>query len=104
MEDLVAAFEGKTVAGAFDAVAVPSSTTVLAKAVMQLTEKKALVSVLPQPPDLPEGITFKMAYAVVQPEEIGLAVFRDSLPRALAEGKYLVAPEPLVVGKGLECI
>jgi hypothetical protein len=26
------------------------------------------------------------------------------LPLALAQGKYVFAPEPLVVGKGLECI
>lgn len=36
--------------------------------------------------------------------EVGKAVYVDFLPRALAEGAYIAAPEPQVVGKGLECI
>lgn len=34
--------------------------------------------------------------------ELGNAIFRDFLPKALAEKKYLAAPEPEVVGHGLE--
>ena len=36
--------------------------------------------------------------------EVGKAIYVDFLPRALAEGSYVAAPEPLVVGKGLEYI
>ena len=36
--------------------------------------------------------------------EVGKAVYVDFLPRALAEGKYIAAPDPYVVGKGLESI
>ena len=36
--------------------------------------------------------------------EVGKAVYVDFLPRALAEGTYIAAPDPLVVGKGLESI
>jgi len=34
--------------------------------------------------------------------EVGDLIYKDFLPAALAEGKYIVAPEPQVVGKGLE--
>lgn len=36
--------------------------------------------------------------------EVGKAIYVDFLPRALADGAYIVAPEPHVVGKGLEYI
>jgi NADPH:quinone reductase-like Zn-dependent oxidoreductase len=35
---------------------------------------------------------------------VGKAVYADFLPEALAEGSYLAAPDPIVVGKGLEYI
>lgn len=35
-------------------------------------------------------------------DEVGTLVYEDFLPRALAEGQYLTAPAPLVVGHGLE--
>jgi hypothetical protein len=35
---------------------------------------------------------------------VGKAIYEDFLPKALAEGTYVVAPGPLVVGKGLEYI
>jgi hypothetical protein len=34
--------------------------------------------------------------------EVGDAVYRDFLPEALAEGQFVAAPEPFVIGKGLE--
>ena len=36
--------------------------------------------------------------------EVGKAIYVDFLPRALAEGAYIAAPEPQVIGKGLENI
>ncbi|KAI9876490.1 MAG: hypothetical protein M1830_006386, partial [Pleopsidium flavum] len=33
---------------------------------------------------------------------VSRAVYEDFLPAALAQGKYIAAPEPHVVGKGLE--
>ena len=36
--------------------------------------------------------------------EVGKAIYVDFLPRALAEGRYIAAPDPFVVGKGLENI
>lgn len=36
--------------------------------------------------------------------EVGRIIYADFLPKALAEGTYIAAPEPHVVGKGLENI
>lgn len=36
--------------------------------------------------------------------EVGKAIYVDFLPKALAEGAYIAAPDPHVVGKGLEYI
>lgn len=36
--------------------------------------------------------------------EISEVIYEQFLPRALAEGHYIPAPDPYVVGKGLECI
>jgi len=36
--------------------------------------------------------------------EICNVIYRDFLPAALAEGRYTAAPEPLIVGDGLEHI
>ena len=33
--------------------------------------------------------------------EVGMAVYRDFLPAALAEGRYLALPKPAVVGEGV---
>lgn len=36
--------------------------------------------------------------------EVSRVIYEDYLPAALARGKFVVAPEPHVVGKGLSCI
>jgi hypothetical protein len=36
--------------------------------------------------------------------EVSKVLYEDFLPQALAEGHYVAAPEPVVVGKGLDHI
>jgi len=36
--------------------------------------------------------------------EVGRMIYMDFLPKALAEGRYTAAPEPSIVGHGLDCI
>lgn len=49
------------------------------------------------------GVSYKMIYGFeLAANEVGRAIFEDFLPRALAEGTFVPAPEPQVVGKGLE--
>ncbi|KAL0933795.1 zinc-binding dehydrogenase family superfamily [Colletotrichum truncatum] len=40
----------------------------------------------------------------VMVNNVGKAIYRDYLPVALEEGKYIAAPKPRVVGRGLECV
>ena len=52
-----------------------------------------------------QGVKSKFIFGSdLMANEVGNAVYRDFLPAALAQGAYVAAPEPLVVGKGLECI
>ena len=42
--------------------------------------------------------------STLKDNEVGPAIYRDFLPAALADGSYRPAPEPLVIGTGLEHI
>ncbi|KAK4501491.1 hypothetical protein PRZ48_007300 [Zasmidium cellare] len=51
------------------------------------------------------GVTMKFIWGSDPAwNELGPMIFRDFLPRALAERKFVPAPEPLVVGSGLEFV
>jgi hypothetical protein len=51
------------------------------------------------------GIRAKLVNgATLRGNEVGKAVYEDFLPAALAAGKYQAAPEPRVVGHGLQHI
>ncbi|KAI8575776.1 hypothetical protein K450DRAFT_260143 [Umbelopsis ramanniana AG] len=51
------------------------------------------------------GVSTKMVYGTdIKKNEVGLAIFRDFLPKALESGQYVCAPEPQVIGHGLEHI
>ena len=50
-----------------------------------------------------KGVTTKFVFGSdLMANEVGEIIYKDFLPEALANGKYVAAPEPLVVGKGLE--
>ncbi|KAJ4343986.1 hypothetical protein N0V95_006471 [Ascochyta clinopodiicola] len=50
-----------------------------------------------------KGVDYKFIWGDdVMENEVGGAIYRDFLPSALAEGRYKCAPEPVVVGTGLE--
>jgi NADPH:quinone reductase-like Zn-dependent oxidoreductase len=49
------------------------------------------------------GTKFIWGGALVD-NELSRIIYRDFLPRALAEGRYVTAPDPLVVGHGLDAI
>lgn len=51
------------------------------------------------------GVGLKYIFGTtLKANEVGTAIYRDFLPAALAEGRYLAAPKPLVVGKSLDDI
>ena len=54
---------------------------------------------------IPDGVESKFILGSdLADNEVGAAIYEHYLPKALAEGKFVAAPEPLVVGKGLENI
>lgn len=51
------------------------------------------------------GIRSKMIWgASLMDDEVSTVIYEDFLPQALADGRYLAAPEPAVLGHGLEHI
>jgi hypothetical protein len=55
--------------------------------------------------ELPSGVSASWIFGSnIKDNEVSRAVYEDFLPKALAEGKFVAAPEPHVVGKGLESL
>jgi hypothetical protein len=106
ISDLIEAFQGKICVGA---VAIGNLTTMfsgIAEACVEVVAKvegtKFVALTMPVPPNLPTGIEASFILgAGVKDNEVGKIIYEDFLPKALAEGKFVAAPEPLVVGKGL---
>ncbi|TVY29959.1 Zinc-binding alcohol dehydrogenase domain-containing protein [Lachnellula hyalina] len=101
--DLVEALKGKTVVGVLDAIgangAIQNSLDILA----QVEGNKVVATVLQPPENIPTGTSAKWIQAfAIKDNGVGKAVYEDFLPRALAGGNYVAAPEPYIVGKGLE--
>lgn len=105
-DELVQALESKTLAGILDTVNRNGAIQHCLDVASRAQGKKTVASVL-QPPvsKIPAGVTAKyiLAYAI-KDREISRVIFNEFLPKALAEGKYQAAPEPHVVGKGLEAL
>ena len=129
VNDLVHAFEGKSTAGAISigARAAENCLDVLDKCKGDKILSMASYPV-PQPapknfPILSTAVAYMSGMANIWVKskmrgirtafifgssllynEVGKVIYVDFLPRALAEGAYVAAPEPQVVGKGLESI
>lgn len=106
VDELVGAFEGKTSAGA---LAIGPTSTAPCVAVMgRVSEGSKFVALTNHPPKdlvLPDGVKTKFIFASdIKDNEVSRAVYVDFLPKALAAGTYICAPDPEVVGKGLESI
>jgi NADPH:quinone reductase-like Zn-dependent oxidoreductase len=103
VSDLVSAL-GKFSVGAFDAIGdVAWAPTV--EVIQQTEGVKFIATVTRGFPDPPVGIAMKHVFAPsIKDNHVGKAIFEDFLPKALEAGTFIPAPEPLVVGKGLESI
>ncbi|KAL8870626.1 MAG: hypothetical protein Q9174_003374 [Haloplaca sp. 1 TL-2023] len=107
IDDIVGALEGKTVAGVLDAVAENGAMEAALKLVAhpKFTGKRFVSTVRSPPEDLPQGVSAKWVFSSnAKDNGIGKAIFEDYLPEALAKGKFVAAPDPEVVGKGLEYV
>jgi NADPH:quinone reductase-like Zn-dependent oxidoreductase len=103
VDELIDAFKGKTIAGA---LAVASESGEACVEVVDKSNGDKFVSMAtPVPDNLPSGVGAKFIFASdIKDNEVSKAVYVEFLPKALAEGKYIAAPDPQVVGKGLQYI
>jgi NADPH:quinone reductase-like Zn-dependent oxidoreductase len=127
IDDLVRAFEGKTTAGA---ISIGNGAADACLGVLNHCKgnKFIAMSSYPNPDPLPTRFvppTFILHYVswsistwfkskvrfigykfiwggTLMNNGVGKAIYEDFLPKALAEGVYIAAPDPLVAGKGLE--
>jgi NADPH:quinone reductase-like Zn-dependent oxidoreductase len=103
--ELVQGLEGKTLAGSVDVIVKNGSIQHLAAVVKQSKGKKHIASTQLPPEDLPEDVTAKMVVAfAIKDDEVAGHVYNEYLPKALAAGNFVLAPEPQVVGHGLQAI
>jgi len=131
VDDIVAAFQGRTLAGA---LALGTTSADACAAIVRACTGKKFVSIASTPvsfdgladqnrarfalPRLifqlvsanmslalktrPRGIGTKFIFGTtLKSNEVSTAIYQDFLPSALAEGRYLAAPVPSVVGHSL---
>jgi NADPH:quinone reductase-like Zn-dependent oxidoreductase len=100
VDRVVAALRGRTLVGAFHATGNLADTF----DVMRQIEGRRFVTVtLPlqiEPPETVEAAA--IAGTSLRDDEVGPMIYRDYLPAALASGRYVAAPAPKVIGRGLE--
>ncbi|QSS63283.1 hypothetical protein I7I51_00340 [Histoplasma capsulatum] len=114
IEKLKEAFRGRKLAGALDTIGREKTFKQTAEAVSQIDGVKTVVSTIDDFEDswLPPGVTGNAILAVSirglededEKKNVGRMVYEDFLPDALKAGKYRIAPDPLIAGKGLGAI
>ncbi|KAL2075051.1 hypothetical protein VTL71DRAFT_8831 [Oculimacula yallundae] len=104
VEDLIQALQGKNMAGVFDGAGFGNSfdncVAVIAKA-----EGRKFIASTQFLKDIPDGcgVTAKFVLgATLRENEVGKVIYEVFVPVALAAGRYIAAPPPKMVGKGLE--
>lgn len=105
VDELVAALQGKEIAGVYDAIHANGAFQNCLAVLEGLQKRVFVATVWPVPEGLKTDVEAKFVHAIsVKDNEVGGAVYNDYLPKALAEGNFVAAPAPHVVGKGLEAI
>ena len=105
IDELVDAFKGKDLAGAYDAISEQNTIKACAEVVGRSRAIKKFVAAVLTPPKeaLPHGVHCGHLMApTIMGDGIGHAVWHEYLPTALERGAFVPAPAPLVVGQGLE--
>jgi NADPH:quinone reductase-like Zn-dependent oxidoreductase len=102
IDQVVGAFAGKSCAGGL--AVVPGSLAPVAEVLSRIEGAKFVSNISVQPADLPEGIRSNVVFGgTLRENKVGRSVY-EFLRKALAAGSFIPAPEPYVVGKGLESV
>ncbi|MCJ1477424.1 hypothetical protein MMC13_006095 [Lambiella insularis] len=104
VHDIIKAFKGKDAAGAMDCIG-EGAWEVVQEIVSHIEGTKNVATTKSPFPDPPEGVTMRMVFGTtLKDNRVGKAIYEDFLPMALEAGTFVPAPDPLVVGEGLESI
>lgn len=126
VDDIIEAFEGKTIAGA---LAIGKGSAEPCVDIVHACNGDKFVSTASQAVSFENGMTFPLTLKLVssnvalqvktrmrrirmkaifgttlKDNEVSRVIYEDFLPKALTEGRYVAAPDPYVVGKGLEYV
>lgn len=102
--DIIAALEGKDVAGALDCIG--GSACIACVDIIHATSGTGAVATTKGGcDDPPEGVTVKRIFGTTLKDNfVGPAIYEDFLPKALESGSFVPSPSPKVVGEGLESL
>ncbi len=126
VDDVIKAFKGKTLAGA---LAIGIGSAELCSDIVHACDGAKFVSMASSSVSFDNGMTFEVVLQLVSSNvsmrvktrmrhirtkfifgsslmdnEVSKVIYEDFLPKALADGRYVAAPDPYVVGTGLECV
>lgn len=107
VDDLVAVLKPTDFAGVFQTAGSSMDATmeVASKAKNADADSVFIASSIMTTETTPPGVEAKLVWAAsIKDNDVAPAVFERFLPRALAEGSYVPAPKPWVVGHGLESV
>ena len=101
IDDIVTACKGKTLVGALDCIG--GSAADGCQEVMRRVEDGNRIVATVKPVKEAEGVSTKHIFGLdLLKTPLGPHMYNEYLPKALKSGSYVPAPEPLIVGKGLE--
>jgi len=103
ISDLIEALKDKDVAGAIECSGVSGEFDRCAVVLSETKGRRFLATVAWPRKEAPEGISTKRILgSTIKDNEVSKVIYNDFLPTALEDGKFITAPDPYVVGKGLE--
>jgi NADPH:quinone reductase-like Zn-dependent oxidoreductase len=104
VSDLLDITKGKLVAGVFDAIGGEEAWLPALEFIQRSAGNKILATTINGCPEV-EGVAVRKVLAPsIRDNNIGKAIYEDFLPKALVAGSFVPAPEPKVVGNGLESV
>lgn len=99
VDELIAALKDKTNAGFIDCIGQSGSWEACADVALKTKGEKFIAACQQPPKEIPQGVSSKFILSYeIRDNEVSKAVYPDFLPQALADGKFIAAPDPQVVG------
>lgn len=102
VDEVVAALAGERLAGTLHATGDMAASFA---AVSRCDGVRTVAATLPSAVEPPAGVTATHTHGTsLKDDEVGPTIYRDFLPRALAQGIYIAAPPARIAGHGLASI